>query len=391
MASGTQPLFVFTADLHLEDGAWSTRPGIYGDAYYSFRQIVDYCIEHKLPLVLGGDVLERKQNQARPIAKLCEGLTRMQSADVPVYYIQGNHEYDRNAPWLSVHPWPKHMHLGGLFDINGAAVTGLDWLPRGDIQREFEKVHPDTEILVTHQVWKDFMGNIGRTDCDLTDVHRVQTILAGDFHVTKIVEGVGAQNQPVRMLSPGSICMQDNGECPEKFFFVIERTETGAIDFRGVKLQTRRFMEYIVNSQDLLDSLCAGKLAANIAEATDSSLPADISKPIVRVKFDKRLPDAYLRIVTVVGETAHLFCEALIDRGMQPRQNTARTAAKNDLLSALGDLLGEETDAYKLGAALLNSEDIAKEFDEQFSKHMTGELEDATLAVGSEELGTPSA
>ena len=40
-----QPLFVFCADLHLEDGAWTTRPGIYGDAYYSFRQIVDYCIE----------------------------------------------------------------------------------------------------------------------------------------------------------------------------------------------------------------------------------------------------------------------------------------------------------------------------------------------------------
>jgi hypothetical protein len=389
MTSGSQPLFVFTADLHLEDGAWSTRPGIYGDAYYSFSQIVAYCIEHELPLILGGDVLEKKSNSARPIAKLCEGLTQMQAAHVPVYYIQGNHEYDRNAPWLSVHEWPIHMHEA-RFDINGVSVCGFDWLPRGEIQEAFKRVPTTVDILITHQVWKDFMGNVGRTECELTDVHHVRTVLAGDFHVTKIAEGVGAQSQSVRMLSPGSICMQDNGESPEKFFFVVERTESGAIDFRSVKLRTRRFLEYIVNSQDLLDSLCAGQLTADIAAASQNDLPADIKKPIVRVKFDKRLPDAYLRIVTVVGETAHLFCEAIVDRGMQPRQNAARMAAKNDLLSALGDLLGEDTDAYKLGAALLNSEDIAKEFDEQFSKHMTGELEDATLAVGSEELGAPS-
>lgn len=382
------PLFVFCADLHLEDGAWSSRPGIYGDAYYSFEQIVDYCIERRLPLILGGDVLEKKSNSARPIAKLFDGLTRMRSAAVPVYYIQGNHEYDRNAPWLSAHDWPIHMHEAS-FDINGAKVAGFDWLPRGDIQEAFTRVPQNTDILITHQVWKDFMGNLGRTDCELTDVHHVQNVLAGDFHVTKTVKSVNAQGKPITMLSPGSTCMQDMSESPDKFFFVIFKESDGSIAFEPKKLKTRRFLNYVVKDQDTLDALCSGQLTKDINAQLDDTLPTHINKPLVRIKFDKRLPDAYLRLLTAVGDFAHIACEAITEKYNTPRTAT-RDSAKNDLLSALADLAGEDSDAYKLAAALLVAEDAGKELDVQFSKHMSGEPNDAALTVGSEELGTPS-
>lgn len=388
-----EPLFVFCADLHLEDGAWSTRPGIYGDAYYSFKQIIDYCIEHRLPLVLGGDVLEKKSNSARPIAKLCEGLTQMQDEELEVFYIQGNHEYDRNAPWLSVHPWPIHIHKVP-YNIRGATVYGLDWLPRGDIQEAFKQAPAGMDMLITHQVWKDFMGNVGRTECELTDVHHVQTVLAGDFHVTKIAEGVNAHGAPIRMLSPGSICMQDCGEDPSKFFFVIGRATDGSLnfEFRPIPLKTRRFLDYRVDNQELLDNLCAGWLVRDINDAVAQiSLPAEISKPIVRIKFDKQLPDAYLRLLTAVGDVAHVFCEALPNRLDAARRTTAsRDVVKNDLLSAVADLLGDGSEAYALAASLLNSEDAVKELDVQFSAYMTGEKNDAALTVGSEELGAPS-
>jgi len=291
-----QPLFVFTADLHLDDGAWSTKPGIYGDAYYSFEQIIDYCIAHKLPLILGGDVLERKQNLARPITKLCKGLSRMQHAQLNVYYIQGNHEYDRNAPWLSIHPWPIHLHDAGV-EFHGVGVWGLDWLPRGEIQDAFKTLVPeDTDILVTHQVWKDFMGNVGRTECELTDVHHVHTVLAGDFHVTKTVESTNAQGKPIKMLSPGSTAMQDMGETPEKFFFVICE-DAGQIVFTPKKLNTRGAVSYAVKDTDTLDQLCAGGFAKEIATLVETAQAGgyhtDVHKPLIKVKFDKRLPDAF--------------------------------------------------------------------------------------------------
>lgn len=374
------PLFVFCADLHLADGAWATRPAIYGDSYYSFEQIVDYCIEHKLPLILGGDVLEKKSNSARPIAKLFEGLSRMRRASVPVYYIQGNHEYDRNAPWLSAHDWPTYMHVAS-FDINGVNVFGLDWLPRGEIQEAFTRVPADTDILITHQVWKDFMGNVGRPECDLTDVHHVQTVLAGDFHITKTVESTNAQGQPIKMLSPGSTCMQDIGEVPDKSFFVIGRLpDTGQIIFAPVALKTRKFLGYSVKDQEALDKLCAGEFVRDIQAASPASLPEAIQKPLVRVKFDKRLPDAHLRISTAVGELAHLFCDAIVDKS-RGEEETSRAVAKNDLMTVVAELLKNEPEALKLATALLRAENPVTELEEQFARFQgQQEISDAVIA-----------
>ena len=389
------PLFVFCADLHLEDGAWSTRPAIYGDAYYSFEQIVDYCIAQKLPLIMGGDILERKQNLARPIAKLCAGLTRMQQAAVRAYYIQGNHEYDRNAPWLSIHPWPRHLHDSGV-QLHDVGIWGLDWLPKGDIQTALQEVPADTDILITHQVWKDFMGNVGRTECELTDVHHVGIVLAGDFHVTKTIKAVNAQGNPVQMLSPGSTAMQDIGESPEKSFFVISKTDDGQIVFEQQSLKTRQFLKYTVETQEELDDLCSGQLMAAIdeavAQAKADGVPEYIQKPLVRVKFNKQLPDAYLRLLTAAGEAAHMFCDALADKARERPASSSRATVSNTLLSALEDLLGPGTEEYKLAASLVSATDPNKELDMRFKQYVedTGEGTDAITAPACEELGAPS-
>lgn len=380
------PLFVFCADLHLVDGAWTSRPAIYGDAYYSFDQIVDYCIEHKLPLIMGGDILEKKQNLARPIAKLCAGLSRMQAAEVRVYYIQGNHEYDRNAPWLSVHEWPVHMHKASVF-FNNVTVRGLDWLPRGEIQEAFKQVPVDTDILITHQVWKDLMGNVGRPECELIDVHHVQTVIAGDFHITKIVESTNAQGQPIKMLSPGSTCMQDIGEAPDKSFFVVGNIPTTKeIIFTQLPLKTRKFLSYTVKDQETLDKLCAGEFVRNIQTAATSLLPEEISKPLVRVKFDKRLPDAHLRITTAVGEAAHLFCDAIVDK-TRGEEETNRAVTKNDLVLTLEELLREAPESLQVAMMLLNADTPAAELEKHFAVFQAKEEKvNAVVTTGSEEL-----
>lgn len=378
-----QPLFVFAADTHLEDGAWSTRPGIYGDSYHSFEQIVNYCIEHGLPLILGGDVLEKKNNSARPIAKLCAEMSKLEAHSRDVYYIQGNHEYDRNAPWLSVHSWPKHLN-GQQYFFNGVTVYGLDWLPRGEIQQAMQAVPEGTDILITHQVWDEFMKGLGRIECTLGDAHHVRVILNGDFHPTKEVEGVGAQGQQIRMLSPGSTCMQDCSESPDKYFFVIG-LDNGKIVFEPHKLETRNFLDYQVRDQDMLDALCAGGLTDTITALPAKTPPID--KPIVRIKFDKQLPDAFLRLTTAAGELCHLFCEALPERRGEVGKTVGRSGARNDLLAALAELLGEDSEEYKLAAALVSAEEPSKELEAFFKAFFTEESAHAVVASGSPELG----
>jgi hypothetical protein len=372
------PLFVFCADTHLADGAWTTRPAIYGDAYYSFSQIVDYCLEHELPLILGGDVLEKKNNAARPIAMLCKELSRMQKRDIPVFYIQGNHEYDRNAPWLSVHPWPQHLDQR-LINIGGVAVYGLDWRPKGEIQTALQEIPAGADILITHQVWQDFMKNVGRPECALTDVHHAKLVLAGDFHVTETAKSVNAQDQPIVMLSPGSTCMQDISEASDKYFFAINRLLNGEVTCANKQLQTRKFASYTIKDIDTLDTLCAGKLHADINELVAQS-PKQVAKPLIRVKFDKRLPDAFLRISTAVGESAYLFCDALVDKS-KGETETNRATARNDLMTVVTEMLAGRPDALKLATALLQAENATTELEQQFAQFQQQEQLDATIAA----------
>lgn len=388
-----QPLFVFCADLHLEDGSWSTRPGIYGDSYYSFDQIIDYCILHRLPLILGGDILDRKQNLSRPVAKLCAGMSRMQQHDIPVYYIQGNHEYDRNSPWLGVHNWPIHLHMQTVLFGAAVRVYGLDWLPRGDIQAAFKSVPPDTDMLVTHQVWQDLMGNVGRPECALTDVHHAQVVLAGDFHVTKIITGVNAQNHSVELVSPGSTTMQDISEDPQKFFFVVSAVGDGTYNFLPQPLITRNFLSYKVQTAEELDTLCAGKLAEDIAAATaaarEQNAAEDIQKPLVRVKFNKELPDAYVRLTAAVGASAHLFCDAITEKTRDAQKQTNRATTKNDLLHTLAEILGSDTDAYKFAQTILHAPNPKRAVEAHFQSCVKGTTH-AIVETGSAELGAPS-
>ena len=118
---------------------------------------------------------------------------------------------------------------------------------------------------------------------------------------------------------------------------------------------------------------------------------APIDKPIVRIKFDKSLPDAFLRLTTAVGNLAHLFCEALPERdGGAQSVGATRASAKNELLAVLCELLGENSDEYKMAGTMITAEDPAAELEAFFKAFFTEEPDHAAAPSGSPELGAPS-
>ena len=372
--------FVFCADLHLADGAWTSRPGIYGDSYYSLAQIVDYCVKHKLPMVMGGDVLDVKKNLARPVQQLYLQMSRMAAANLPVYYIQGQHELDRHVTWLSVHPWPVNANKMS-FEIAGVKLYGIDWLPRGEIQEAFAQVPPTTDVLICHQVWKDLMKNIGRPECHLSDVHHVKFVLSGDFHITTIETAPNAQGELTQLISTGSTCMQDISESSDKFFYVVG-SNGSCLEVFPQQLKTRRMKSYTVTDTNTLDDLCAGGFLRDIQNMLED-LPPEITKPLIRVKFDKTIPDAYIRITTAIGDYAHLFCDALVNKN-RGEQETNRAVTKNDLLTAVAELLNNDSDAFNLASTLLAAESPAGELERQFTQFQNPEeSKDAVIASGS--------
>lgn len=372
-------LFVFAADLHLCDRLWVGRPGIHGDAYFSFEQIVDHCVAAQLPLILGGDILDKERNFARPIQVLCQQLSRMADARLPVYYIQGQHERNYDATWLGIHPWPTHAHKQS-FEINGCKIYALDWCPRNEILNELAAVPPDTEILICHQVWKDLMGNIGRPECSLADVHHVVDVLTGDFHVTTIVEGPNAQGQRAKLVSPGSTCLRSVNEAADKHFYEVRRPcSQKEFDYVVCDLRTRPLKAYTVNSQAELDSLCCGQLLQDI-NAMAIGLPENIGKPIVRIKYAAALPDAFLRLSTAIGEAAHLFCDPIVEKSRAAPKSVNNAS---DLVSTVVDLLGEDTPHAHIARALLSVEDPTAELERRFAAFKTKETASATAESGS--------
>ena len=120
-----------------------------GDSYHSLAQIVDYCIEHNLPLIAGGDLFDKPDPDPVSVNVMCREMDKMRDANLPVYFIQGQHERVRRdlgdghgrPEWMHVHSWPTHVHEQ-TFEIDGVTFYGLDWTPKEHIADAFHNI-PD--------------------------------------------------------------------------------------------------------------------------------------------------------------------------------------------------------------------------------------------------------
>jgi hypothetical protein len=148
-------------------------------------------------------------------------------------------------------------------------------------------------------------------------------------------------------------------------------------------LVTRRFKAYTITEQSALDALCAGGFAADI-KSMFGGLPAEIDKPLIRAKFDKRIPDAHIRISTAIGDAAHLFCDPIVDKSRNGDE-TNRTVVQNDLISVISELLRDSPAALVLAEALLRAEQPVVELEKQFAQFQSQqETSDAAVAARSE-------
>jgi len=140
-----------TSDLHLSDKIWKHRP-VEGDSYWSWEQIVDIAVEECDAVILAGDILDKQLNNSNPISKLIDGLNRLEEAGIPVFYNQGQHEYQKN-PWMGLHKLSNHIHRRS-FELGGFSFLGFDYGQQQDLAQFLngEEVK-DADFLVCHQVW----------------------------------------------------------------------------------------------------------------------------------------------------------------------------------------------------------------------------------------------
>lgn len=298
-------MFAISADLHLRRNAWVNRPGLAGDAYWSLKQIVEFCIGHGCPLVLLGDVFDNQHPDAEAVTIFSQQMQRMAQENLDVYYIQGNHERSPTLPWCGVHPAVKHIH-DRIVRLDGVDWYGLDWTPRDQIQAKLASLaNKRANGLFAHQVWQEFTGF--NPECSFADIpENIRYLATGDYHES-CVRTINSRSGPLVVLSPGSICLQAKDESPKKCFFVYNDGESG--QFSSRPLMTRSVCRAdVLTDADLSQFAQTCKLAYETAAIEAAGLPAEIRKPILLVTYDPQLQTtAATSAHSVIQEAARDF------------------------------------------------------------------------------------
>jgi predicted phosphodiesterase len=297
-----EPLALISADWHVRklDRTWYRRDEIYGDCGYSISQINNIADEYDVPNVfLAGDLFDTKMQQSDALRTMRLSLDRFQEQNRRVFYTQGQHE--RSAPPIlsAMHPWPDYIHKSTI-ERGGLRFYGLDYCNPGDVQAELEAVPRHADILVTHQVWKDFLGE-KHGDAWLRWAPNMRLLITGDYH-SSFVRTVDDQ----LVLSPGSINMQDIGEEPVKYVYIL----FDDLSIERAQLKTRLRFEVTLNTTEDVDRF-VDTWATNPARILQPGVPPNIAVNLLRVRYRADVPEARQRIEATVGTSAHLFLDTI--------------------------------------------------------------------------------
>jgi DNA repair exonuclease SbcCD nuclease subunit len=298
---------VFTADLHLAPSAWPSKK-INGDSYFALKQIVDYVLENcdeAQPLLLAGDIFDLANPGAQEVNVARNEIRRLTKVGLEVKTIQGNHDFDKRVSWgEAIGADPIHRRE---FEAKGVVFRGLDFQPAARLHAELEQLPEHVNVLVCHQAWRDLMGELPgmQSEGEFADVPHVDMIATGDYHRTlaKIFHRVDGTTGVA--LSPGSTCMQAIDETPDKFFYVIRDD----LDYDAVPLKSRLRHRVELTSDDALDlflTVSVKQLEEESAEYGES-LPEELRKPLLWVKYSDDLKEVSKRLSAACSEKFHLF------------------------------------------------------------------------------------
>jgi DNA repair exonuclease SbcCD nuclease subunit len=305
----SKPLALVASDLHLSPRTWRHRP-IVGDSYYAWEQIQDEAIRSEVGFViLAGDLLERQTNGSEPIIKLQQGIEKLGEQGIQTLFIQGQHEY-QEFPWASLSEHAHHLHPAGV-EMGPFRVHGVDYQSKETFRRELEECSKlrSEDILVMHQVWLDWMGERALPQGSFSDVRELapglKTLITGDLHESRL-----EQHESLRVLSPGSTCMQSVAEPLKKYMFHLFEDDQGDVLFESVELKSRPFVRMEMFGLPEVESLLAEieehfEVAFDYADA--NKLPEEICTPIFHFTYPHEVADQVHRIEKHLDGRAHIF------------------------------------------------------------------------------------
>ena len=198
-------MIAFAADLHLCRFMWRSRRDLEGDAFQallSMEQTIKDVWDRQhdkepLSIVLAGDIFDERRVDGATLKAFTDFVDRWYAVEVPVYFIQGNHDNDAKEAIASIQG-AEHIHKTSV-EIDGLTFYGLDWMPREDLHKELEAA-PACDYVVLHAMFEHLVDvGIASTDISLDDIpEQIKNVLVGDVHIRDIspLRGAGVCVSP---------------------------------------------------------------------------------------------------------------------------------------------------------------------------------------------------
>jgi hypothetical protein len=366
---------IVSADCHVEELIWRDRPGITGDGFYGFQQLIDNAVKENLPLILAGDVVETLP-QNTPTTKTVDFLqaciSTMNSHGLKIYTINGQH--DTAFPsWLKALDSSRSTVIDAsneLLSVNGVNVFFHSYTHRSCISNILQSIPPNAEIFVSHQPWSEFMGDTyshGR----LADAPYVKMCISGDYHkaIYKYVQT--ADDREIAVLSPGATHIRKINEPSIHYAWLVSKSDKGDIYADEIKLNSRSVIRSTpVSEADICGIMQnAPKLAQRIKSNNYSKLSPTLIRPIWHVIDKSDTKNAHERLYTAINPYAELIYTPVRTKDSVDYEVGARYDSNDEICaldSALRAECGSNDDAYEFLSGLLNATDH-----EQFLKEYT--------------------
>jgi DNA repair exonuclease SbcCD nuclease subunit len=312
-------------------------------------------------LLLTGDLFDTTTPSTKLRRDVFLFLDYLQAKGTRVAFIEGNHDDagPGNPPELSLHPWPIHLDHTLSELGTGVSVYGFDNVASNDVVANLNKVPVSCQILLAHQAWREWMGG-SHTLPTLSAIPHAKICVTGDLHIQQMVTISRDGQDNLLAISPGCGSAQGVNEDGPKGVYLIDE----ALQAHVCVFPTRPLRTEVIKDEETLS-----KFLENVKDfcVPNSSCPAHIAKPILRVKYSRELSNSVLaRIKSAVGDKAHLFTDLidLEDIIGKPNQEITVSAmpSSTDLATRMSKRMDIESKAYSVGMRLLDtSRDLKSE------------------------------
>jgi len=342
-----KPIFAFCADLQARESAYKSVKELFGDDLYALSQVVSFCRDNGVSLILGGDQVDTPVISDRHVIELRRLLMQNIAAGNENMYVDGNHE--RGFKRLSLEGGAASCASNledatsdfQVLNIRGHTVSGYNWRTRKQWEGVLEGggLMP-SDVLVLHGLAQQAVPqlNLPGLDPSLCDLDlswfdgQYKLVLMGDIHM----EWDWTGPKGTRFMYSGSMWMHRLGEPEQKSFIVVyddlsaRRHPLKCRPFYQGPLFTEQHAEHALNwlteNSDLEGGEAMREFMGSVLPRMHLTVPLELS-PLLRKALQK------------LEASAHVFKKVQASREEGFSEQETSTAGRVDLATALGQVL----------------------------------------------------